>query len=139
SEQAMVPPACDSSATQCGAPQGSVIAGSQAVGSINVQKYEQKLREHGAGSLFVDVRERDEFVEGHMPGAQNIPLSEVSLALESLSKAKRVYLSCLSGRRSSFAAETLAYLGFSDVVNVTGGFKAWLQAGLPVEKGGTRE
>jgi glyoxylase-like metal-dependent hydrolase (beta-lactamase superfamily II)/rhodanese-related sulfurtransferase len=118
-------------ATACGAP----AAPKEAIASINVEKYSHKLQERSAGTTFVDVREPEEFSEGHMPGATNIPLSEVGLHLNELQGAKRVYISCLSGRRSMFATQTLAYLGFPDVVNVTGGFKAWQASGLPVEKG----
>jgi rhodanese-related sulfurtransferase len=103
--------------------------------SINVDKYSHKLIENIEGHLFVDVRERDEFEEGHMPGAKNIPLSEIGFHLSEFQKATRIYFSCLSGRRSSFAAKTLCRLGLNDVVNVTGGIKAWVQAGLPVKQG----
>ncbi|MDR3608141.1 MAG: rhodanese-like domain-containing protein [Oligoflexia bacterium] len=103
--------------------------------SIGVTKYALKLKEQGAGCLFLDVREPGEFQAGHMPGARNMPLSEVALHLDEISKAKRVYVSCLSGGRSLLAAKTLSYLGLPDVVNVTGGYRAWLQAELPTEKG----
>jgi glyoxylase-like metal-dependent hydrolase (beta-lactamase superfamily II)/rhodanese-related sulfurtransferase len=97
--------------------------------SIGVDKYKHKLEEKSDGTRFVDVREAYEFREGHMPGAENIPLSELGLRLPELSRAQRIYVSCLSGRRSSMAARTLAYLELPDVVNVTGGFKAWIKAG----------
>jgi glyoxylase-like metal-dependent hydrolase (beta-lactamase superfamily II)/rhodanese-related sulfurtransferase len=102
--------------------------------SINVEKYWNKLQERTEGTYFVDVRETEEFREGHMPRAENIPLSELGFHLARLSSSKRVYASCLTGRRSGMATRTLAYLGLPDVVNVLGGFKAWTQAGLPVER-----
>ncbi|MBC7693531.1 MAG: MBL fold metallo-hydrolase [Methylotenera sp.] len=110
--------------------------------SINVQKYLPKLQTKAKDKdatksqevLFIDVREVDEFAEGHMPETRNIPLSELGLNLPELLKVRRVYVSCLSGRRSSMAAKTLSYLGVEDVVNVTGGYQAWTQAGYPVVK-----
>lgn len=105
----------------------------QAVTAITVDKYGQKLRAGDAGTLFLDVREPDEFSAGHMPGARNLPLSELGFHLSELKAAKRIYFSCLSGRRSLRAARTLAYLGAPDAVNVTGGYQSWCASGMPVE------
>ena len=120
----------------CGAAMACGAAGgaSEPIATINVEKYFHKLRERAEGTCFVDVRETSEFQEGHMPGADNIPLSEVALHLRELLRARRVYFSCLSGRRSSLATRTLGYLGMPDAVNVSGGFQAWLSAGFPVQK-----
>jgi sulfur dioxygenase len=104
------------------------------IGNIKVEKYLHKLEERARANAFIDVREPEEFRAGHMPGSRNIPMGEVPLHLVELAQSGRVYISCLSGRRSGWAARTLAYVGFKDVVNVSGGFKAWLQAGLPVER-----
>ena len=117
-------------ATACGV----ATPGSFRPTSISVEKYSHKLREAGTGHLFIDVRELDEFREGHMPGVRNLPLSELALYLTELRAANRLYLSCLSGRRSSMAAKTLSRLGLPDVVNVSGGFQAWQNAGFPIEK-----
>jgi rhodanese-related sulfurtransferase/glyoxylase-like metal-dependent hydrolase (beta-lactamase superfamily II) len=103
-------------------------------GSISVEKYLHKLEQKPLGSEFIDIREPDEYEEGHMPGARSIPTAEVPLHLGELAGSSRIYISCLSGRRSGRIARTLAYIGFRDVVNVSGGFKAWVAAGLPTEK-----
>jgi glyoxylase-like metal-dependent hydrolase (beta-lactamase superfamily II)/rhodanese-related sulfurtransferase len=116
--------------TQCGTP----AQPNQGVAAINVDKYWAKLQSQAPDQAYIDVREPGEFRDGHPPGSLNIPLSELGLHLNELMRSKRVYFSCLSGRRSSFAAKTLAYIGHPDAVNVTGGFKAWSQAGLPTEK-----
>lgn len=121
---------CVGASTACGMPLGDTGA----VASISVEKFSHKLKERGPGVEYVDVREVSEFTEGHMPGAINIPLSEVAFHFERLSQAKRVYLSCLSGRRSLMVAKNLSYLGLPDVVNVSGGYKAWVQSGLPTVK-----
>ena len=64
----------------------------------------------------------------------NIPLSELGMHLGEISRHPRVYLSCLSGGRSGLATRTLGYVGLQNVVNVTGGFRAWKNAGHPVRK-----
>ncbi len=105
--------------------------------SLSVEKYSQKLKESHRkeqDSLFIDVREQDEYSDGYIPGTVNIPLSEIGLYLNDLGKDQKIYISCLSGRRSSMVTKTLGYLGYSQVVNVLGGFKAWVHAGLPVAK-----
>jgi rhodanese-related sulfurtransferase len=114
-------------------PAPAVSGAARGVATINVEKYALKMKERAPGVHFLDVREPDEFRAGHMPGAVNYPLSELALHLEELARYKRIYVSCQAGRRSGPAARTLDYLGFPDVVNVSGGFKAWENAGLPVE------
>jgi len=118
------------SATSCGV---ATMQGDR-VASISVEKYLHKLKEQATGNVFLDVREPNEYSEGHIPGTVNLPLSELGLAIQKISQAKRIYISCLSGRRSSMAVKTLTYLGLPDVVNVTGGYKAWMQTGYSIEK-----
>lgn len=103
--------------------------------SMSIEKYRAKLEgasKPGSGK-FLDVRERDEFQEGHMPGTVNLPMTEIALAIDEWKPTDRIYISCLSGRRSSQVAATLTYLGFKDVVNISGGFQAWSNAGFPKE------
>jgi sulfur dioxygenase len=113
-------------------PGASLKSDEQRMASISVEKYALKIRERATGTFFLDVREPEEFKTGHMPGATNIPLSELALHLGELRGYRRVYVSCQAGRRSTPAARTLDYLGLPDVVNVSGGFKAWTNAGLTV-------
>ncbi|PKI45605.1 thiosulfate sulfurtransferase 16, chloroplastic-like [Punica granatum] len=99
-----------------------------------------------AGHSYVDVRTCDEFTAGHTPGAINIPymfktgtgmdknpkfLEEVS---SSFAKEDTFLLGCQSGRRSLMAAHDLHSAGFRHVINVAGGYSAWVQNGLPTEK-----
>ena len=113
--------------------------------SISIEKFHTKLEKssshlghpgHSAGSdtAFIDVREPWEFAAGHMPGVENIPLGQIPFAVQRLARFSRVYLSCQSGRRSERAANTLCYMGLKDAVNVSGGYKAWLDQGFPIEK-----
>ena len=114
-------------------PEGEKGIKEERFGTMNASKYRYKLSEHDRTSQFIDVREKPEFVSGHIPGTINLPLSELAERFLELDRAQTLYLSCQSGRRSGFAAETLCHLGFRNVVNVSGGFQGWSQAGLPVE------
>jgi rhodanese-related sulfurtransferase/glyoxylase-like metal-dependent hydrolase (beta-lactamase superfamily II) len=116
------------------------VASGFSIASISVSKYQGKLRQSAAATdaVYMDVRERDEFFRGHIPETINVPMSELAKHVPTLLQKKQIYVSCLSGRRSQRVAQTLSYLGVSDVVNVTGGFQAWQKAGLPVEEKGEK-
>ena len=88
-----------------------------------------------AGEVVVDVRERDEYEAGHVPGVQLIPLSELQQRWEEIPQDGRVYLICGSGPRSLNAATALRRAGV-DAVSVAGGTKQWREEGRPIETGG---
>lgn len=97
---------------------------------IFTTEIESKKRE---GAQLVDVRERDEYLGGHLPGAVNIPLSELAgRETEVLSPA---VLICASGNRSSQAAAYLATQGNTGLMNLSGGTTAWLREGRAVNSG----
>ena len=73
----------------------------------------------------IDVREADEFAEGHLPGAINLPLSDFLERYGELDKDKSYHIICQSGARSAQACAFLAGEGY-DVINVAGGTSAWL-------------
>lgn len=85
---------------------------------------------HGRGAVLLDVREPDEWVAGHAPGAMHVPLAGVSDAAARFA-GQEVLTVCRSGGRSAKAAETLAKAGVK-VRNVAGGMTSWAAAGLPV-------
>lgn len=86
---------------------------------------------------FVDVRRRGEFDAGRAVGTRNIPLDKLSREFDQLDPAAPTYVICQSGYRSSLATSILENAGFARVHNVTGGTKAWLDAGLPKEESAT--
>jgi rhodanese-related sulfurtransferase len=94
-----------------------------------------KLQSQGA--LLIDVREPDEYAQGHPPGSTLIPLGQLEKRLAELSgsKDKPIALFCRSGNRSSQAQKILERAGFTAAVNVEGGLVAWQKAGLPVVSG----
>ena len=88
------------------------------------------------GAVLVDVREPDEWKNGHAPKARHIPLGQLSSRADELPRNREVLVVCRSGSRSARAAKMLS-LQRGDVANVKGGMSAWVRAGLPVvAKGG---
>ena len=85
--------------------------------------------------VVVDVREQDEWDEGHIPGAVHIPRGRLESRIERAAPdpSRPVILYCSSGSRSAFAAKTLAELGYDEVVSLAGGFTDWKRNGFPVE------
>lgn len=85
-------------------------------------------------SLFIDIREPEEFARGHVEGMRNLPMSELPLHWNELISADKVYISCDRGLRSRYVADTLNRLGMTNVADLEGGYIAWVTAGLPVKK-----
>ena len=93
----------------------------------------QEQLENGEIHL-VDVREQVEFAGGRVKGASLLPLGELEKRHEELDHSKRIYVMCRTGRRSAEAQRKLHDLGFTNVVNVSGGIEAWKKEDLPVER-----
>lgn len=86
------------------------------------QEHFSKVRELlEAGECIIDIREKNEYAEGHLKGVPNIPLSELRERVNEIPKDRTVYLQCRSGQRSYNACLLLQNLGYTNVVNVTGG------------------
>jgi rhodanese-related sulfurtransferase/thioredoxin-related protein len=87
-------------------------------------------------NVILDVRTPAEFAAGHLPGAVNLDVNaaDFSAKAASLNKSKTYLVHCASGVRSVKACKNLARLDFPKLYNLTGGFRAWAQAGKPVEK-----
>jgi len=100
-----------------------------------IDVYSLRSRLASNGLQILDVRENDEFEEGHIPGAVNLSFKLVPTRLPALSlnPAKPVALTCATGKRSSTAASLLQREGFSELYNVTGGMEAWTNAGFDTE------
>ncbi len=90
------------------------------------------------GVTLIDVREPEEFVAGHLPGAFNIPRGVLEFKIASLPQAADMQapliLYCLGGGRAALSAVQLQKLGYAQVVCLAGGFEAWAAAKLPVSK-----
>jgi len=84
-------------------------------------------------TIFVDVREPEEFAQVRIEGAQLIPLSELAGRFQEIPKNQPVVLYCRSGNRSSQAASWLSAKGYTDLLNLDGGIMAWYQAELALD------
>src|SRR3954465_10411099 len=86
---------------------------------------------HQSGALVLDVREPNEYEQGAIPDALHIPRGQLESSIESrvADRATPLIVHCAGGTRSAFAAQTLAQLGYSDVVSVAGGFNKWKDEG----------
>ena len=99
----------------------------------------QRGLQSGEIKHLVDIRERDEVMDGYIPGAAMIPRGFLELNVEedvTMDRNARIVLYCAAGRRSVLAARDLAAMGYTDVASMFGGFKGWKDAGLGVEQGG---
>jgi len=106
--------------------------------TISVDEFEKKLAENSNVQL-IDVRTPDEFNQGHLKGALNYDInsSDFENKIAKLNNGKPVMVYCLSGGRSSSAAELLGQKGFSEVYNMQGGIMKWNSANKPLESGTT--
>jgi molybdopterin/thiamine biosynthesis adenylyltransferase/rhodanese-related sulfurtransferase len=86
------------------------------------------------GALWVDVREVDEWEQGHLPGAVLVPRGNLESRIERLApdKSQAVVVYCAVGARSAFAAKSLAELGYKDVHSLAGGIEDWKRDGLQI-------
>ena len=94
-----------------------------------------EARERQGDALFVDVREREEWEEGTVPGALHVPRGQLESRIEGLvpDRSREIVLYCSGGSRSAFAAKALQELGYENVTSLTGGFTDWKRNGFEVE------
>jgi rhodanese-related sulfurtransferase len=103
-----------------------------AVPEISVDEAADRLE---AGAFLLDVRQPDEYVEGHAPGAQLIPLDDIPTRAGELPADTEILVICRSGARSHRAAEYLIGQHQLPAVNVAGGTLAWIESGRDVVVG----
>ncbi|HEX6478605.1 MAG TPA: rhodanese-like domain-containing protein [Ktedonobacteraceae bacterium] len=99
--------------------------------------------DQGQAGLLVDVREPAEWDKGHIPGAVSAPRGMLEWYADpttpyarpelTTKRDARIIVQCASGGRSMLAAETLKKMGYTNVVNMAGGFNEWARQGFPVE------
>jgi len=87
-------------------------------------------------AVVIDGRDKDEWDEGHIPGATHMSRGTIELDIEEKvpDPNAMIICHCGGGGRSALAAETLQKMGYKNVHSMAGGFKAWKTAGLPTTK-----
>ena len=94
-----------------------------------------QLHESDDPPVFLDVREQNEWDEGHITGAIHAPRNNLESRIEDKvsDKSRPIVVYCGSGPRSAFATKTLEELGYESVVNLDGGYNEWKRSGLPTQ------
>lgn len=87
-----------------------------------------------AGAVIVDVREPDEWRQGHIPGAVHIPLGQLGMHAGRFDRSQELIMVCRSGNRSAAAVGALTQAGYEQVSNLQGGMIAWNFRRLPVAR-----
>lgn len=93
-------------------------------------------RDSGDQFVLVDVREESEYARGHIPGAVHLGKGVIERDIEERysDPATPFVLYCGGGFRSALAADNIQKMGYTNVISMDGGWRAWTEAGLPTEK-----
>jgi rhodanese-related sulfurtransferase len=96
---------------------------------------EQALERTGRGARLIDVREDNEWQRGHAAGAEHLGRGVIERDIETAvpDHHAELILYCGGGYRSALAADNLQRMGYTNVYSLAGGWKAWQDAGAPVE------
>ncbi|HTW64119.1 MAG TPA: rhodanese-like domain-containing protein [Bryobacteraceae bacterium] len=102
---------------------------------IDIGEY-QRLRAAGEEHVLIDTREDGEWVAGHAAGAVHLGKGIIERDIESRVPGKntKLVLYCGGGYRSALAADALRQMGYSNAISLDGGWRAYQESGLPVEK-----
>lgn len=112
-----------------------MIMGGGGVNTVSTTQAVQLINKDKA--VVIDVCSADEFAQGHLNGAKNVPIEELDSRLAQVAKNKSnpVLVVCASGMRSRRAVGVAKKLGYEQVYSLAGGMSAWRSANLPVQKG----
>jgi rhodanese-related sulfurtransferase len=102
---------------------------------IDIEGY-KKLAQSGEPFMLVDTREDNEWNAGHAAGAVHLGKGVIERDIETAvpDKNAKLVLYCGGGFRSALAADALQKMGYKNVISLDGGWRAWKEAGLPVER-----
>jgi len=102
---------------------------------IGIEEY-KRWRETGEAGILIDTREESEWAAGHAEGAIHLGKGIIERDIEAKvpDKSARLVLYCGGGYRSALAADALQQMGYAEAISLDGGWRAWTESGLPVEK-----
>ena len=106
------------------------------VRETNVADVKRRM-DAGEKMVVVDVREESEWAQGHLPGAIHLGKGIIERDIEQRAPDTntKLILYCGGGFRSALAADNLQKMGYTNVESMDGGWKGWVTAGLPTQKG----
>ncbi len=109
------------------------------VAFVSLEELAARVADGDLGLVLLDVREKDAFLAGHIPGARHLPRGQLELRVndELPDPTARILAVCEFGRISTLAAATLRTLGFGRAAALDGGMKTWRESGLPLSAGDT--
>lgn len=104
---------------------------------MSLEELKARVASHATDLVLLDVRERDAYEDGHIPGARLLPRGQLELRVNQdlPDPTPRILAYCEFGRISTLAAATLREMGYQRAVALDGGMKAWREAGFPVKTG----
>ena len=96
----------------------------------------KKRMDAGDPFILIDVREESEWAAGHLPGAIHLSKGIIERDIEQAvpDKSTALVLYCGGGFRSALAADNLQKMGYTNCISMDGGWRAWTEAGFPIEK-----
>jgi rhodanese-related sulfurtransferase len=99
----------------------------------------ERMKAEGEPVLILDVREGEDYAEGHLPGAVSLPRGFLELNIDehTTDEERPIVLYCGGGSRSALSAKSLQEMGYRNVMSLTGGFRGWKESGREVEGEGT--
>jgi rhodanese-related sulfurtransferase len=106
----------------------------QQITEISPEEFDQ-LRERSDDVLIVDVREAEDYRNGHLPGAVSIPRGALEMNIDdhTTDEDRPVILYCGGGSRGALSALSLQQMGYKNVKSLVGGFRGWKEAERPIE------
>ena len=104
---------------------------------ISLTELKSRIESAAAELIVLDVRERDAYEAGHIPGAKLLPRGQLELRVNQdlPDPTRRIVSCCEFGRISTLATSTLRVMGYQRAVALDGGIKAWREAGFPLKSG----
>ena len=100
--------------------------------SVSAAELSEKLK-NGKKPLVVDVRQPEEYRQGHIQGSKLIPLGQLSGRLKELPKNREIVFVCATGSRSKSATKRMIHEGYN-AINMNGGMMSWARSGLSIKK-----
>ena len=95
------------------------------LGRLGIKQITPRELDQKKGMMLLDVRSGKEYAEGHIPGAVHVPLADVGDRVKKLKKDKELVVYCSSGNQSIWAIKRLIGMGYKNLYNLKGGYRAW--------------